>query len=321
MNQKKKLLVVGGSGFFGKSIFEYFKNKKQIKYNINEIILISRSFIHKNFDINFKKFKFIQKDFMKLKKIPESDYIIYCLRSNSKRKSEKYVNYFFKLIKNYKKKPKILFTSSGAVYGNRIFKQSERKKKFSENDPINLKKISKLDKKKMKYALEKIHLEKKFHSLGKNNYKVSIARCFNFIGKEMIHSNQAAGSLIQDIVKDKKTIKLNTSINVYRGYLNAEDMVVWLLTILNYSNYKCPIFNVGSSTPTNIRALAKLIGKIYKKKIVLKKLNDKIFDYYVPSTTKANRLLKLKTWISLNKSVNLIRNYKYEKNFNSNTNI
>ena len=137
----------------------------------------------------------------------------------------------------------------------------------------------------------------------------------------MIHSNQAAGSLIQDIVKDKKTIKLNTSINVYRGYLNAEDMVVWLLTILNYSNYKCPIFNVGSSTPTNIRALAKLIGKIYKKKIVLKKLNNKIFDYYVPSTTKANRLLKLKTWISLNKSVNLIRNYKYEKNFNSNTNI
>ena len=116
-------------------------------------------------------------------------------------------------------------------------------------------------------------------------------------------------------------IKLNTTMNVYRGYLNDIDMVNWLFTIMHFSNYTCPVFNVGSSKSINIRTLAKLIAKIYKKKVLLKKLNNKTFECYVPSINKAKRLLKLKDTISLNKSINLIRTYKYEKNFYSNTNV
>ncbi len=321
MTQKKKLLVLGGSGFVGKSIIEYIKLKKLSKHKINELITISRSNISKDFNTNRIKFTFIKKDLIKLKKIPEVDYIIYCLRSDNVKKSDKHFNHFLKLIRKYKKKPKILFTSSGAVYGNRLYKKSDKQVEFSENDIINLEKIKKLDKKKIKYALEKVHIEKKFHNLGKKNYKVSIARCFNFIGKEMAYSDQAVGSLMRDVIKNKSIIKLKTTMNVYRGYLNDIDMVNWLLTIIHYSNYNCPIFNVGSNKSINVRTLAKLIGKTYKKKVLLKKLKNKTCDCYVPSINKAKRLLKLKDSINLNKSINLIRTYKYEKNFYSNTDI
>ncbi len=321
MTQKRKLLILGGSGFIGKSIVECIKQRKLSNHKINELISISRSDTYQDFNTNKIKFKFIKKNILKLKKIPEVDFIIYCLRSDNIKISEKYFGHFLKLIRKYKKKPKILFTSSGAVYGNRLYKKSDKQVKFSENDIIDKKKINKLNKKKIKYALEKFHIEKKFRNLGKKNYKVSIARCFNFIGKEMAYSNQAVGSMMRDVIKNKSIIKLNTTMNVYRGYLNDIDMVNWLFTIMHYSNYKCPVFNVGSSKSINIRTLAKLIAKIYKKKVLLKKLNNKTFECYVPSINKAKRLLKLKDSISLNKSINLIRTYKYEKNFYSNTNI
>ena len=47
------ILVIGGSGFFGKSIVDYGIDKKFIKHKINEIYIISRSktFKKKNFNI------------------------------------------------------------------------------------------------------------------------------------------------------------------------------------------------------------------------------------------------------------------------------
>ena len=39
----KKLLILGGSGLFGKSIIDYGTDKKLIKHKIDEIYIISRS--------------------------------------------------------------------------------------------------------------------------------------------------------------------------------------------------------------------------------------------------------------------------------------
>ena len=98
-------------------------------------------------------------------------------------------------------------------------------------------------------------------------------------------------------------------------------MVNWLLTITKNSNYDCPIYNLGSDRSVNIRSIAKIIGKIYKKKVLLNKLDSSKCDYYVPSTTKAKNLLKLKNSINLTKSLNLFKKYKYEKNFYRNSNF
>ena len=56
-------------------------------------------------------------------------------------------------------------------------------KKSSEMAKINLMLINKLSGYKKNYAKEKIYLEKKFMELSHHGYKVSIARCFTFVGK------------------------------------------------------------------------------------------------------------------------------------------
>ena len=76
----KTLLIIGGSGFFAKSIIDniyYYSFFKKIK----KIILLSRSVNKIKIDrtVNNKfKIKTIRGDISKLKKIPFADYIIYC---------------------------------------------------------------------------------------------------------------------------------------------------------------------------------------------------------------------------------------------------
>ena len=292
----KKLLVIGGSGFFGKSIVDCGIHRKLIKHKINEIYIISRSKILKKKKFQHIKINYIHKNIVNIKKLPEVDYIIYCIKNENIRTSKDYFNNFFRLIKNFSKKPKILFTSSGAIYGKNETKQNEK-------SPIDLKKIYALKGYKKTYALEKIFMENKFKELGKLNFNVSIARCYNFIGKHILNSKQAVGDMIVDAL-NKDIISLNTTGNVYRGYMNADDLVNWLVVILKSSNKKCPIFNVGSDREINLRVLGKKIAKIFNRKLKLKKVKKNQLDYYVPSINKAKKLLKLKISINLNDSIN-----------------
>jgi len=292
----KKLLVIGGSGFFGKSIVDCGIHRKLIKHKINEIYIISRTKILKKKKFQHIKINYIHKNIINIKKIPEVDYIIYCIKNENIKTSKDYFSNFLRLIKNYSKKPKILFTSSGAIYGKNEIKQNEK-------SPIDLKKIYALKGYKKKYALEKIFMENKFQELGKLNFNVSIARCYNFIGKHILNSKQAVGDMILDAL-NKDIISLKTSGNVYRGYMNADDLVNWLIVILKSSNKKCPIFNVGSDREINLRVLGKNIAKIFNRKLKLKKIKKNQLDYYVPSINKAKKLLKLKISINLNDSIN-----------------
>ena len=59
------LLIIGGTGFFGKSILKYLSNSKFLKKKINKIIIISRKKLE---EVDYiKKLKLILK--LKLKKI------------------------------------------------------------------------------------------------------------------------------------------------------------------------------------------------------------------------------------------------------------
>ena len=194
----KKLLILGGSGFIGSSFVNCGINKKLIKHNINEIYILSRK--NKLIKKKYKhiKINYISKNILDVKNFPKVDNIIYCLKHKNIKISKNYFNHFFKLLKKLTKKPKILFTSSGAVYG-----KNNKKIKNKENQHISLNSINKLKGYKKKYAMEKIFIEEKFNELALKNYNVSIARCYTFIGKEIIKYKYAIADIIKDSLKKK----------------------------------------------------------------------------------------------------------------------
>tara|TARA_B100000780_G_C21104557_1_gene445957 strand:+ start:232 stop:1134 length:903 start_codon:yes stop_codon:yes gene_type:complete len=296
----KKLLILGGSGFIGNSIVNYGIEKNFVKNKIDQIYVLSRS--GKFYQKKYKHIEiiYINKNILDVKKIPQIDYIIYCLKNKSIKISNDYYNQFLKLLKNLKNKPKILFTSSGAVYGKNI-----DKKKVSENKKIKIDSINNLIGYKKEYAKDKLFLEKKFKELGEKKYKVSIARCFTFIGKDITRYNYAISDLIND-ANNMTKINLKSSIDVFRSYMHSDDLSNWLITILKNSNTKCPIYNVGSDRVVNLKNLTKKIAKIANKKISIRTNKSTNFDYYVPSITKGRKELNLKISINLNDALNSI---------------
>ena len=53
--------------------------------------------------------------------------------------------------------------------------------------------------------------------------------------------------------------------DVYRGYMDSEELIKWIFKILMSSNKSCNIYNVGSDEAITIENLAKLIGKKFNK--------------------------------------------------------
>lgn len=187
-------------------------------------------------------------------------------------------------------------------------------KKFKETDLINKKNIRSFKGYKKEYSKAKIIMENEFKNLGKKGYNVSIARLFSFIGKRiLINKNFAVTDLINQ-GKDKifSKIRLSDSNDIYRGYMNSEDLIRWLVKILISSNKKCDIYNVGSNEAITIVKLAEIIAKYFNKTVQIKTdtRDKKLIDYYVPSISKAKRKLNLKLNFTLNKSINQLLNLK-----------
>ena len=276
----KKIIIIGSSGFVGKSLKDYCKKKnfKVLGYSREE-----------------------KKNFIKIKKLPYCDYIFYCLNSRKISDSLKLFNHFKLLLKKNLKNTKILYFSSGAVYG-----RTNKGKKFKESDKINISSINKLDGYKKEYAKEKIRLEKEFTKLSSLGFNVSIIRGFTFYGKYILKYKYLISQIINSIKSNKKIYIHDT--NVYRSYMHADDMCRWLLKIINYSSNKCPIFNVGSEKTIKIGSLVNHFNKKFNAKIIVKKQISKKNDFYVPCTMLAKKKLKLKNTINFNHAIKSLIN-------------
>ena len=274
----KRLIILGSSGFVGKSLNDYLKKKKTFK-----IINFSRS---------------VKKDILLIKKLPKSDFIVYCINNKNIKISLKYFFHFRELLKNLSKNTKILFFSSGAVYGPRSIK-----KNFNEKENINPKKYNKFTGYKKKYAKEKFLLETEFKKIAKNGYKVSIIRGFTFYGKYILKYDYLISKILKAVKKKSKLIIKNK--NTFRTFMHSDDMCMFLIKVLEKSSSKCCIYNLGSSEEIDLENFVNFLNKKYNSNIIFDN-SSTLIDYYVPSTLKIFRDFNFKKLISFNKGIKLL---------------
>jgi nucleoside-diphosphate-sugar epimerase len=313
----KSLLIIGGTGFIGMSILKYLSNRDFLNIKINKIFILSRRKI--KIDIYNqklkKKFKIIKinSNLLKIKKLPIVDYVIYAAILPKYKNDYQAVKKYLDLAKKYHIKSKILYISSGAVYG----KQLNKNLGFQESYLTFNKKINLKNGYKKEYSVIKRRNEKLFEKFGKKFGKVSIARCFSFVGEYLpTNSYYFAGNLIKNVLNNEN-INIKANYEVVRSYMHEEDLVSSLFKILNYSNRDCPIYNVGSDDAISIHKLADLLAKKYNLCVDInnKKNSKKILDKYVPSINKLrkdfNFYKKLSSYSAVIKTIHQLKNKKY----------
>ncbi len=82
----------------------------------------------------------------------------------------------------------------------------------------------------------------------------------------------------------------------------SDDLAYWLIKIADKSNVNCPVYNVGSDQPVELGELAKIIGKIFDKPVLIKRKNKKV-DKYIPNIGKAKKNLNLRINFNLMQSI------------------
>lgn len=278
-----RLLIIGSNGFIGKIFCQNFINNNLKKWKITEITLISNKFDKLSKFKKHKHIKFVRSNFKDITILENYSNVIYAIKSKSYNDDKVVFSNFCKLAKKYLKNSKITYLSSGSVYGLNF-----NKHKMKETKMINPKNYINYRNYKNIYSKIKISNEKKIFTLSKSVKKISILRCFSFIGKNLLDDDYLLSCLFN--YKNKKKLTLNQ--NAFRSFMNEKDLVNWILTI-NFFNKNFNIFNVGSDRVYSLKRIIKIFSSIKKINCSIKFIKDKV-DFYIPDISKSKLFFNLK---------------------------
>lgn len=202
---------------------------------------------------------------------------------------------------------RLLFTSSGAVYGSKSIDATGFHESF-DGSPDPLVDAS-------AYGIAKRACEYLCSAHGKaTGCDVSIARCFAFVGPHIpLDQNYAIGNFIRDGIHGRP-IQLTGDGQAVRSYMYAADLAIWLWTML-FQSKGCQAYNVGSSNAVTILDLARKVSEIHA-------LPDPVAvspaglppSIYIPNVSKAQERLGLSEKISLTDSIRKTSNWYLKQN-------
>jgi dTDP-glucose 4,6-dehydratase len=317
------LLLIGGSGFFGKSFLDGFKRGLLKKWGIERIIVMARNAERLKGEapeLLGPKIELLSADITNVNSLPIASYVIHAAASTNainylvrpeveKLNIEKGIFNYCRLAPFFHKNSKIVYISSGAVYGQ------QPKDLVSLCETYSNILLSELDLTKRDYAVAKIEGENLIKNLGSKGMSVSIARCFSFLGKYLpLDQHFAIGNFINDGLNGRK-ISVKTEKAVFRSYLYSDDLVDWLMTIAEAGNTDCPAYNVGSEEIISIQELAKKVANYFQVRIVCNKTKLGDIDRYIPCTHKAKTQLMLSQKWGFDESLQaMIEGIQNEKN-------
>ena len=278
---KKKLLILGGTGFLGFNILKYAIKKnfsivsvsKTKKPNIG--IKDKKNVIFLNLDITYKK------NLLKLFNKYEFDYIINASGYVNHSKDKKIIKEHFILIKNLinvlknKKIKSLIQLSSGLEYGN-------YPPPHFENGVCKPRSL---------YAKSKNNSTKLLmNAFKKNGFPMNVLRLYQVYGPY-----QEDNRIIPFIINSSLQ---NNSFPCSEGkqkrdFLYIDDLINFIDLIFK-NKIKGEIFNVGFGRSSSLKKVISLVVKYLKKgkpkfgEIKLRK--DELMDYY-PNISKAKKLL------------------------------
>jgi dTDP-glucose 4,6-dehydratase len=298
----KTLMVIGGSGFFGKSILDAHRRGLLRPWETSRIIVVARNAgaLRQSYpDLIGDDVQLLNADIGEARDLPPADYVIHAASTTDARRyidapREERRN-ILRSIDNYcdiaratHRHCKILYTSSGAVYGQL---PSDLLAVTEDHVPAE---VGGLVAYKRDYAEAKLAAERRLARLGTEGLRVSVARCFAFVGAYLPRDQHfAIGNFIEDGLHGRE-IRVNAQKAVYRSYMHADDLVRWLMTIADHADGECPIYNVGSDDGRTVADVASLVARKFGVEVSIPAITSDEVDRYVPSTMKAHRQLGLK---------------------------
>ena len=286
------ILVTGSSSYIGKSLINYFENKKIDYIGID----LLKPYTKKCIKINIEDSKINSKIKKKIKTIIHLAAISTDQLSNNDPALSYKVNIFgsMNLIK-FAKRNKIknfIFASSEWVYGS--FKNNEIK---SINSKIE---IEKLD---SSYAKTKAIMEKIITSSEKLNY--SILR-FGIIYGNKISNFSAVESIVEQ-VKNRNIINIQSK-KTSRSFIHVVDIVRAIICSLKLKGKY--ILDIQGPKPVNLEKLIKYTSNFINKRVKIIEKNKKNCSIKLIDSSLSNRILNFKPKISIEKGLSEILNKK-----------
>lgn len=179
---------------------------------------------------------------------------------------------------------RILFTSSGAVYGNQLCNFIQESA-LMHIDPFKPESGLALGKSVAEFLLHRASAE--------SSLEVVIARCFTFVGPGIpINLHYAIGNFIKNAVEGKDIV-IKGDGTAIRSYMYLGDLIWWLLQLL-LDGKSGDTYNVGSDQPISISELANKVALLsnHSPKILIEGQADysvgvPVRNSYTPSIEKA----------------------------------
>lgn len=307
------LFITGGTGFIGCWFLESLKYAIE-SFNLNiKATILTRSI--KNFKLKaphlagYRNFNFFEGDLLTTK-FPNAHFthIIHAATEASADLNENNALLMFNTIVTGTRKildysidrkiKKILFLSSGAVYGRQPWELERISEGWHGDVDCFDPKLTYAEGKRAAEMLCAIY-KKQF------GLNIVIARIFALLGPYLsLDIHFAAGNFIRDAMQGKEII-INGNGKPYRSYLYAGDLIIWLWHLLLSADNSEP-YNVGSDEMISIKDLAQKVSSLIGNN-GFRILGDDDGGWnigrYVPDTTKMLKDYGLKKLVSLDDSI------------------
>ena len=192
---------------------------------------------------------------------------------------------------------KLLFTSSGAVYGPQPTNLSHMGEDYMvAPDAANTGSAYGEGKRAAELLCTLMAAQHGFES--------KIARCFAFVGPHLaLDAHFAIGNFIGDVLANR-AIRVAGDPATVRSYLYAADLAVWLWTIL-FRGASARPYNVGSSAAMQLGEVAEIVRDVAGSSLetVIERREEQARSVYVPDVTRARQELSLPEPLTLHQSV------------------